>query len=96
MPGRGANRLCGRASRATNLSSNWFAIRLSKRQGPSTIYCHMTGIEAFYRECQQRGATIQGELVDREWDMKDFRLTDPSGNRLGFGEAITKERQANG
>jgi hypothetical protein len=46
----------------------------------------MTGVEEYYRACIERGALIQYGLVERPWGMRDFRVLDPSGNRLGFGE----------
>ena len=54
--------------------------------GPSVVYCHMTGVEEYYKQCVDRGATISMALGNRPWGMKDFRAIDPSGNRIGFGE----------
>ncbi|MBM4015630.1 MAG: bleomycin resistance protein [Planctomycetes bacterium] len=53
--------------------------------GPSVVYCHMTGVDDYYAACRARGATIAMELADRPWGMRDFRVLDPSGNRIGFG-----------
>ena len=65
-------------------------------KAPGTVYCHMTGIEQFYRECVERGAEITSELELRPWGMLDFRLVDTSGNQLGFGEEQTtgKDKQS--
>lgn len=54
--------------------------------GPSVAYCQMTGVEAYFRACVERGAIVQAPLGERPWGMRDFRVLDPSGNRLGFGE----------
>jgi catechol 2,3-dioxygenase-like lactoylglutathione lyase family enzyme len=54
--------------------------------GPSCVYCHLAGVDAFYAECRARGAEIIMELDDRPFGVRDFRVADPSGNRLGFGE----------
>lgn len=54
--------------------------------GTSCVYCVMSGVDRFYRACVNRGVEIYLELGEREWGMKDFRIVDPSGNRLGFGE----------
>jgi uncharacterized glyoxalase superfamily protein PhnB len=56
--------------------------------GPSVVYCHMTGVEAYYEACRGRGATIAMDLGDRPWGMRDFRVLDPSGNRLGFASPL--------
>lgn len=54
--------------------------------GPSVVYCHMTGVDAFFAECRDRGATFALELGQRPWGARDFRVVDPSGNRIGFAE----------
>jgi len=54
--------------------------------GPSVIYCHMTGVEAYYQACRAQGALITAELTPRPWGVRDFRVVDPCGNRLGFAE----------
>jgi len=56
--------------------------------GTSFIYFNVKNVEAIYEQCQKAGADIYLELEDRDWGMKDFRVSDPFGNRLGFGEAI--------
>ena len=54
--------------------------------GPAVVYCHMTGIEEYYGACRARGAAIALELGERPWGVRDFRVLDPSGNRIGFAE----------
>lgn len=56
--------------------------------GQSIAYCHMTGIEEFYQECRRRGATVERELGERPWGVRDFQVADPSGNKLGFAELL--------
>lgn len=55
---------------------------------PANLYFHVTGVDAYYARCRERGATLSSELEDRPWGMRDFRVTDPTGNRLGFGEPV--------
>jgi uncharacterized glyoxalase superfamily protein PhnB len=64
------------------------AAGLGAPPGPSVVYCHMTDVEAFYESCRERGATIAMDLGDRPWGMRDFRVIDPSGNRIGFGAPL--------
>lgn len=52
--------------------------------GPSVVYCHMNGVDEYYEQCCRSGAKIAFKLEDRPWGMRDFRVVDPSGNRLGF------------
>ena len=54
----------------------------------STVYCHMSGVDAYHAACRERGARIFMELGDRPWGARDFRVVDPSGNRIGFAEVI--------
>jgi catechol 2,3-dioxygenase-like lactoylglutathione lyase family enzyme len=43
------------------------------------------GIEAFYAQCAENGATIIKPLADTPWGTKDFYIEDPDGNILSFG-----------
>jgi uncharacterized glyoxalase superfamily protein PhnB len=58
--------------------------------GPSTVYCHMRGVDAYHAACRARGTEIAMELGDRPWGARDFRVVDPSGNRLGFAEVVAR------
>ena len=57
--------------------------------GSGFVYFPMSGIDALYARCQEHGVQIDMELTDRHWGMRDFRIADPFGNRLGFGEEIS-------
>jgi uncharacterized glyoxalase superfamily protein PhnB len=56
--------------------------------GPSVIYCHMGDVGAYYCDLQSRGVKFLFELQERSWGMKDFRVEDPFGNRLGFASNL--------
>ena len=64
------------------------AAGLGAPPGPSVVYCHMTDVDGFYEACRGRGASIAMDLGDRPWGMRDFRVVDPSGNRIGFGALL--------
>lgn len=56
---------------------------------PSRIYFLVSDVDAYHAECEARGADIQMALGDRpSFGMRDFRVVDPSGNILAFGEPI--------
>jgi uncharacterized glyoxalase superfamily protein PhnB len=61
--------------------------------GTSLVYIHMQGVDTYYRQCRERGATILLELGERPWGMSDFRVADPSGNRLGFASVAASAAQ---
>ena len=56
--------------------------------GPSVVYCHMADADSYYEVCLARGAMIAMEMGERPWGMRDFRVLDPSGNRIGFGSPL--------
>jgi catechol 2,3-dioxygenase-like lactoylglutathione lyase family enzyme len=43
------------------------------------------GIEAFYGQCVENGATILRPLAATEWGTMDFYIEDPDGYILAFG-----------
>lgn len=57
-------------------------------QGPSVVYCHMTDVDSYFEACRARGASVVMHIADRPWGMRDFRVVDLDGNRLGFGAAL--------
>ena len=52
------------------------------------VYVQMTGVAAYFNEIIAAGANVVAPLADRPYGMRDFRLVDPSGNELSFGEPI--------
>ena len=62
--------------------------------GTSFVYFTVSGVEAIYKRCLDKEADIYLELGDRDWGMRDFRVSDPDGNRLGFGEALPNPTSA--
>ena len=54
----------------------------------SRVYFLIRGVDAYYANCVEGGADIQMPLDDRPFGVRDFRVTDRSGNVLGFGEPI--------
>ena len=59
---------------------------------PSQVYVHMQGIDGYYAACRENGANVTRPLETRPWGMRDFRVVDPSGNALGFGEPVQDGR----
>lgn len=56
--------------------------------GPAVIYCQVRGVVAYHAACITRGATISGALTEHAFGLRDFRVRDPDGNVLGFGEPL--------
>ena len=70
-------------------------INLSRRgpngpRGVTAVYIRVDDVDDYYAECHKHGATITSPLTDQPYGMRDFAVTDPSGNKLDFGEAIVE------
>jgi uncharacterized glyoxalase superfamily protein PhnB len=63
--------------------------------GPSVVYFHMEDAAKYFRELQARDVVFLFELEDRSWGMRDFRIEDPFGNRLGFASKIQEQPTVN-
>jgi uncharacterized glyoxalase superfamily protein PhnB len=53
------------------------------------VYFQMVGVDAYHDQVAAAGATIAVPLADRPYGMRDFRIVDPAGNELSFGEPTT-------
>jgi uncharacterized glyoxalase superfamily protein PhnB len=58
------------------------------KPGASRVYFQMAGVDTYYERITVAGAKVAVPLADRPYGMRDFRIVDPSGNELSFGEAI--------
>lgn len=54
--------------------------------GPSVVYCHVKDVRDYYEVLKRRDVSFYLELAERPWGMVDFRVRDPDGNQIGFGE----------
>jgi len=63
-------------------------LSLSSQPTPaaSKVYFQVASVDAYYSTVTQAGAKVAVPLGDRPYGMRDFRIVDPSGNELSFGE----------
>lgn len=61
----------------------------TRPKSAGNLYFHVTGVEAYYRQCVKRDVSLTRQLEVRPWGMRDFAVEDPTGNQLGFGEATS-------
>lgn len=54
----------------------------------SRVYFQVSNVDDYYEQVTSAGAKVDVALDERPYGMKDFRILDPSGNELSFGEAI--------
>ena len=57
--------------------------------GQGRFYAFVTGIDELYASVQQSpgGGRVTEALARRPYELKDFTMSDPDGNRIGFGES---------
>jgi uncharacterized glyoxalase superfamily protein PhnB len=67
---------------------NFGAPKPGQTIAPSSVYIAVTDIDAYHDALRARGATIDVPIADRDYGMRDFTVTDPSGNRISYGMAI--------
>lgn len=53
----------------------------------SAAYFEVSGVDAYHDRIVRCGGRIAVPVGDREYGMRDFRVLDPAGNELSFGEA---------
>jgi len=52
----------------------------------SSVYIETTGVDAIHSRVASAGGNITVAIGNRPYGMRDFRVVDPSGNELSFGE----------
>jgi catechol 2,3-dioxygenase-like lactoylglutathione lyase family enzyme len=58
--------------------------------GQGGIYIFCDDVNGYYTEITAKGAVPQAPPKDYEYGMRDFVVTDPDGNLLGFGQEVRK------
>ncbi len=59
------------------------------KAGTGDAYIEVDGIDDYHKELATR-AVLLGDVADRPYGMRDFAVIDRSGNRIVFGQAITR------
>lgn len=53
--------------------------------GAATAYIYCDDVDKYYAELKSRGAALESEPKNWPYGMREFFVSDPDGNRLGFG-----------
>jgi len=61
----------------------------ARATGQGGIYIFIDDVDAYHAVITGKGATPQAPPKDYEYGMRDFCVTDPDGNLLGFGQEVT-------
>ncbi|MDG1573320.1 VOC family protein [Robiginitalea sp. M366] len=70
---------------------HFFAFKdLDPPENYGQVYIRTRGIDALYRDVQERGVSIHpnGPLEDKPWGQREFSLLDPDHNLLTFGQPL--------
>jgi uncharacterized glyoxalase superfamily protein PhnB len=51
-------------------------------------YVTVEGIDQFYSEVAEQGASLIQVLADKPWGMREFGVRTPDGHRIMFGQEI--------
>jgi len=60
--------------------------RTEKHGGIGSCYVYVESADALYTELVGKGANVQGPPISRPWGLREFRVLDPEGNQLTFGQ----------
>jgi len=56
----------------------------------TTAYFFVDGVRAYYDAVLEKEARITCEIKDHPWEMREFEVADPDGNRIVFGEHLSR------
>ena len=57
---------------------------------PVSAYIFVDRVSAYCDAVRARGARITADIEDHPWEMREFEISDPDGNRLIFGEHLSR------
>ncbi len=64
--------------------------------GPRSLYVLVHDVDAFHAHLASTLGPPLGAPEDTDYGMRDFEVSDPSGNRLTFGEALERVAERDG
>ena len=62
--------------------------RTERHKGIGSAYVYVRDADALHAELRAKGATVGGEPVSHPWGLRDFRVRDPEGNEITFGQPL--------
>lgn len=57
-------------------------------RGIASCYVYVVDADALHGELVGRGANVEAAPVSRPWGLREFRVFDPEGNILTFGQPL--------
>jgi catechol 2,3-dioxygenase-like lactoylglutathione lyase family enzyme len=62
--------------------------RSERHRGIGSCYMYVRDADALHAELRSRGANVQGGPVSMPWGLRQFRVLDPDGNQITFGQTF--------
>lgn len=62
--------------------------------GSAHLYIRITDIDTYHARLVHAGVRITVPIDDRSYGLRDFRIADPSGNQLDFGQVLIDDGHA--
>jgi uncharacterized glyoxalase superfamily protein PhnB len=62
--------------------------KTQKHQGIGSCYVYVADADALHAEYMNKGANVEAPPVSRPWGLREFRVCDPEGNILTFGQPL--------
>jgi predicted enzyme related to lactoylglutathione lyase len=60
--------------------------RTARHSGIGSCYVYVRHADDLHAELVAKGANVQGEPVSQPWGLREFRVLDPEGNQITFGQ----------
>jgi uncharacterized glyoxalase superfamily protein PhnB len=60
--------------------------RTERHKGIGSAYVYVADADSLHAELCAKGANVQGEPISRPWGLREFRVLDPEGNQITFGQ----------
>lgn len=60
---------------------------------PGACFLHVGDAMILWKTLRERGVAGVGPIVDQDYGLREFVLTDPDGNRVRFGSPVTAGRE---
>src|SRR5687767_5923129 len=62
--------------------------RTDRHSGIGSAYVYVRDADALHAELRGSGALVRGEPVSHPWGLRDFRVLDPEGKEITFGQPL--------
>ncbi len=69
-------------------------LSLAREPHKNVAYVFVNNVRDYFEAVKHLQAEISAPLSDQPWEMREFEVTDPDGNRIIFGEHLSRIEDA--